>query len=114
MTKIYGFLAYACGSIAIATLVLGIMVGGGRQAWANECGCGVQPPGTFGDPAYDTWYNCMMTCGAGGGGGGGVGIACWPNRSTVPESCSQGYCGFFTTCRNNVIYDDYGYGNCCM
>ena len=36
MTKLYGMLAYACGSIAIATLVLGIMVGGGQQAWAVE------------------------------------------------------------------------------
>ncbi len=36
MTKLYGMLAYACGSIALATLVLGIMVGGGRQAWAVE------------------------------------------------------------------------------
>ena len=35
MTKLYGMLAYACGSIAIATLALGIMVGGGQQAWAT-------------------------------------------------------------------------------
>lgn len=31
-----GFLAYACGSIALATLLVGIMVGGGQQAWALE------------------------------------------------------------------------------
>jgi len=38
MKKFYGALAYACGSIAIATLVLGTMVGGGQQARAVEEG----------------------------------------------------------------------------
>lgn len=103
MTKLYGMLAYACGSIAIATLVLGIMVGGGRQAWANECGCGVQPPGTFGDPAYDTWYHCMMTCSAA--------VDCSTCTCSVAP-CADDSCSGGDSCRTGCSCGDKAGGGC--
>lgn len=51
MTKLYGMLAYACGSIAIATLALGIMVGSGSQADAT---IGEPPP----EPHCSTCTGC--------------------------------------------------------
>jgi hypothetical protein len=36
MTKLYGAMSYLCGSLAIAMLMVGLMAGGGSQAWAIE------------------------------------------------------------------------------
>lgn len=40
-----------------------------------------------------------------------VGIVCWPTKDE--KACNSGFCGFFTTCREYPLYDDYGYPNCC-
>ena len=80
MKKFYGALAYACGSIAIATLVLGIMLGGGQQAWADQddhntgevdcaiCTCSLAP---CRDDSCFGGDGCRTGCSCGDKAGGG-------------------------------------------
>ncbi len=81
MTKLYGMLAYACGSIAIATLALVIMVGSGQQAWAvvaiedavvavdcTTCTCSVAP---CKDDSCSGGDSCRTGCSCGDKTGGG-------------------------------------------
>jgi len=78
MKKFYGALAYACGSIAIATLVLGIVVSGGQQAWADE--------GDEGGTPRDVEY---------------VGYGC--SRIGATSACNQGGCfAVYNTCHYTV------------
>ena len=68
MNKFCGIISYMCGSVAIALLAIALMTGGGRQAWAVDCGCGPAP--AVNSPTWIIWYSCFYSCNNGGGANG--------------------------------------------
>ncbi len=65
MKAMFGMLQWATGSIAMALAIVSLAAMPAQSARADEsdpCGCGTQPSGGFGDPAYMEWYTCFMSC----------------------------------------------------
>lgn len=104
MSKAYGFMSWASGSLAIALLAITLFVADGRQAKATDCNCG-QFPGM--GPGYQAWLTCTQNCANGNGGG----YVCTDYSATFPCKCQKNEngspkvndeCGVTTAAENNL------------
>jgi hypothetical protein len=95
MTKIYGAMSYLCGSAAIAMLALGLMVGGGSQAWAVQ---EINALGEFPQPTNKCDGNSCIDCAFSMANNKCQGEC---NTTTNAQICKDCECWQFTPTKDN-------------
>ena len=97
----------ACG----VCLVLAVLATPGVAKADPPCACcGDPPPPGASQEANTEWNNCMSWCLSHNNSCSDAPF-CYPKPNR--DGCTQGLCGFYTTCHDHVEYDLYGGANCC-